>query len=253
MSTAKIALVTGGSRGLGKNMALRLSEKGFDVILTYATNKESADQVVGEIEKQGQKAAAIQLNVQEVAGFDQFFQDLKTILNDKFEKEKIDSLVNNAGYGLFVPIEQMTEDQFDGLMNVHLKGTFFLTQKALPLLNDNGSIVNISTALTRFSHMGAGTYAAMKSAVETLSKYMALEFGKKNINVNTVAPGGVPTDFSGGALRDNAGAQEYMIAHTAIPRLGQPDDIGTVVAFLCTDEAKWINAQRIEVSGGMSL
>lgn len=253
MKTRKIALITGGSRGLGKNAAIRLAEKGFDIILTYSTNSDAAQDVVIEIEGKGGKAVAMQLNVEDVKSFDPFFQNVKNELQRTFQTDKFDALVNNAGYGIFSPIAEITEGQFDGLVNVHLKGTLFLTQKALPFLNDSASIVNISTALTRFSHHGAGTYASMKAAVETLSKYMALEFGQRNINVNTIAPGGIPTDFAGGALRNNEAAQKYMKSQTAISRLGHPDDIGGVVAFLCTEEAKWINAQRIEVSGGMSL
>jgi NAD(P)-dependent dehydrogenase (short-subunit alcohol dehydrogenase family) len=250
----KIALVTGGSRGLGKDMALSLARKGNDVIVTYHSQKEEALAVVAEIELMGQRAAALPLNTGVVKSFDAFLAELQDILKNKFQADHFDFLVNNAGHGITVPSFAMTtEEQFDELMNVHLKGVFFLTQKALPYLNDGGAIVNISTGLTRFSYPGSGTYASMKSAIETLTKYMAKELGSRFIRANVVAPGAIATDFNGGRLRETPQVQEYMKSITALPRIGQADDIGGVVAFLCSEEAKWVNAQRIEVSGGMYL
>ena len=250
----KIALVTGGSRGLGKDMALSLARKGNDVIVTYNSKKEEALQVVAEIEQLGQRAAALQLNAGTVASFDTFFTALQATLKKTFGTERFDFLINNAGHGISVPsLAATTEEQFDELMNVHLKGVFFLTQKALPYLNDGGAIVNISSGLTRFSYPGSGAYASMKSAVETLTKYMAKELGSRFIRANIVAPGAIATDFNGGRLRETPQVQEYIKSITALPRIGQADDIGGVVAFLCSDDAKWVNGQRIEVSGGMYL
>lgn len=249
----KIALVTGGSRGLGKDMALNLAKKGLDVILTYNSKKAEADDVVTEIEKFGQKAAAIQLNVAEVSSFDLFFQNVGSALKNTFDTEKFDFLVNNAGVGLHENFSTTTTDQFDDLLNIQFKGPFFLTQKALKVMNDGGGIVNISTGLTRFSFPGYAAYASMKGAMETLTKYQAKELGERKIRVNVVAPGAIETDFGGGAVRDNEQLNQFIASVTALGRVGMPEDIGSVVAFLCTDDAKWVNAQRIEVSGGMNL
>lgn len=249
----KIALVTGGSRGLGKDMALNLAKKGIDVILTYNSKKEEALAVVAEIEQAGQKAAALQLDVADVKSFDAFFMQVKTVLQDIFETDHFDFLINNAGIGIHAPFAETTEKQFDLLLNIQFKGVFFLTQKALPLLNDGGRIINLSTGLARFCNPGYSAYAAMKGAIETLTKYQAKELGSRGIAVNVVAPGAIETDFSGGVVRDNPDVNKYIAGTTALGRVGHPDDIGSVVAFLCTEEAKWINAQRIEVSGGMNL
>ena len=249
----KIALVTGGSRGLGKDMAMSLAKKGLNVILTYNSKKEEAEAVVAEIEQAGQKAAALQLNTADIKTFDTFFEQVKTVLANTFDTDHFDFLVNNAGIGIHAPFAETTEDQFDTLMNVHFKGVFFLTQKALPLLNDGGRIINLSTGLARFANPGYAAYAAMKGAIETLTKYQAKELGARGIVVNVVAPGAIETDFGGGVVRDNAQVNQYLAGVTALGRVGRPDDIGSVVAFLCTEDAKWINAQRIEVSGGMNL
>ncbi len=249
----KIALVTGGSRGLGKDMALSLAKKGIGVILTYNSKKEEALAVAAEIEQAGQKAAALQLNTADVKSFDAFFTQLKTVLQDTFETDRFDFLINNAGIGVHASFAETTEEQFDLLLNVHFKGVFFLTQKALPLMADGGRIINLSTGLARFSNPGYAAYASMKGAIETLTKYQAKELGSRGIAVNVVAPGAIETDFGGGVVRDNPDVNKYIAATTALGRVGRPDDIGSVVAFLCTDEAKWINAQRIEVSGGMNL
>jgi NAD(P)-dependent dehydrogenase (short-subunit alcohol dehydrogenase family) len=253
MTQNKIAIVTGGSRGLGKNMALSLAKKGLDVVITYNSNKVEAEAVIKEIEESGQKAVALQLNVGEINSFDAFFENVSKELTQTFNADKFDFLVNNAGIGIHADFPTTTEEQFDTLMNVHFKGVFFLTQKALSLMNDGGGIVNISSGLARFALAGYSTYAAMKGAIETLTKYQAKELGARKIRVNVIAPGAIETDFGGGAVRDNEQLNNYVASVTALGRTGMPDDIGGVVAFLCTDDAKWINAQRIEVSGGMML
>ena len=253
MTTNKIALVTGGSRGLGKNMALSLAAKGINVILTYHSKKDEALAVVSEIEKTGQKAAALQLNAGEVKTFDSFFAEITAILKGKFNTDHFDFLINNAGIGVPGLFAETTEENFDLLTNIHFKGVFFLTQKALPLLNDGGRIVNISSGLARFSMPGYSTYGALKAAIETLTRYQAKELGARGITVNVVAPGAIETDFNGGHVRDNEQLNKMVASITALGRTGQPDDIGGVVAFLCTEDAKWINGQRIEVSGGMNL
>ena len=252
MSQTKIALVTGGSRGLGKDMALNIAKKGLDVVLTYNSKKESADEVVKEIQGMGQKAAALELNVSDVASFNGFISEFQKILKSEFNLEKFDFLINNAGFSIAIPsFAETTEEQFDGLMNVHLKGVFFLTQKALTLLNDGGGIINISSFLTRSTNIGSGAYASAKSGVETLTRYLAKELGKRGIRVNVVAPGAVATDNS--RLKTSPQMQEMIKNVTALNRIGLTDDISGIVAFLCTDDAKWITAQRIEASGGLYL
>jgi NAD(P)-dependent dehydrogenase (short-subunit alcohol dehydrogenase family) len=253
MTTNKIALVTGGSRGLGKNMALSIAKKGIDVILTYNSKKEAAAAVVKEIEATGQKAVALQLNTGNIKSFGAFIETLSGTLKETFNATHFDFLINNAGIGIHAPFTETTEEQFDELMNIQFKGVFFLTQKALPLINDGGRIINLSTGLARFSAPGYSAYAAMKGAVETLTRYQAKELGARGIAVNVVAPGAIETDFGGGAVRDNPQYNDYVRSVTALGRAGLPDDIGGVVAFLCTPDAGWINAQRIEVSGGMNL
>ena len=249
----KIAIVTGGSRGLGKNMALSLAKKGTDLIITYHSKKEEALAVVSEIEQMGQKAVALQLNVGDVTTFDSFFSQVSINLHETFHTDKFDFLVNNAGIGKHVPFAETTEEAFDELMNIHFKGVYFLTQKALALIKDGGRIINLSTGLARFTLEGNSAYASMKGAIETLTKYMAKELGSRGITVNIVAPGAIETDFGGGAVRDNQNLNKFVAGITALGRAGLPDDIGGVVAFLCSEDARWINAQRIEVSGGMAL
>lgn len=253
MANKKIALVTGGSRGLGKNMALRIAAKGINVIVTYNSNQEEAAATVKAIEAMGQQAAALQLNTAQVKSFPAFFEQLGVVLQEQFQTSRFDFLINNAGIGILKPFTETTEEDFDALLNIHLKGVYFLTQKALPFLNDGSRIVNISTGLARFSTAPASAYASMKGAVEVLSRYLAKELGARGIAVNTVAPGAIATEFGDGAMKDNAQVHAHIGAITALGRIGQPDDIGGVVAFLCTEEARWINAQRIEVSGGMNL
>lgn len=253
MTQTKIALVTGGSRGLGKNMVFALAKKGLDVILTYNSKKDEADQVVKELEASGRKAAAIQLNVGDAASFENFWKQVAQALKETFSTDKIDFLVNNAGIGVHAGFAETTLDQFNLLSDIHFKGPFFLTQMALPLMNDGGGIVNISSGLARFSFPGYSAYGAMKGAIETLTRYQAKELGARKIRVNVVAPGAIETDFGGGRVRDDQELNTQVASMTALGRVGLPDDIGGVVAFLCTDDAKWVNAQRIEVSGGMLL
>ena len=253
MSTPKIALVTGGSRGLGKNMALSLARKGIDVILTYHSQQADADEVVAEITAQGRKAVALQLDAANAASFPAFYVQVTAALMNTFGTDKFDFLINNAGTALYALFADTTEAQFDDMLNIHLKGPFFLTQQALPLLRDGGRIVNISSGLARFASPGSSAYASMKGAVEVLTRYQAKELGARGIAVNTVAPGAIETDFGGGRVRDDQQINGYLAAQTALGRVGQPDDIGGVVAFLCTDEARWMNAQRLEASGGMFI
>lgn len=253
MALNKIALVTGASRGLGKEMALSLANNGLDVVITYNSKKEEADAVVAQIQARGRKAAALQLNVGEVKGFDDFFSTLKATLEGTFQSKTFHYLVNNAGIGIHVPFAETTEEQFDTLLNIQFKGVFFLTQKALALLEDGGAIVNVSTGLARFSLPGYAAYASMKGAIETLTRYLAKELGPRKIRVNAIAPGAIETDFGGGVVRDNQQVNAHIASQTALGRVGLPDDIGEVVAFLCSDASKWVTAQRLEASGGMFL
>ena len=249
----KVALVTGGSRGLGRDMAIQLAGKNFDIIITYNSNVEAANKVVEEIKGAGKRAIALQLDVAKSSTYDSFVNKVKEKLSSNFETDKIHSLINNAGTGLHAAYDSTTEEQFDNMVNVHLKVAFFLTQKMLPVLSDSGSIVNISSGLARFSNSNYSAYAIMKAAIESLSRYQALELGYRKIRVNTVAPGAIETDFAGGFVRDNKELNNMIASGTALGRVGLPDDIGSVVAFLCSDDAKWVNAQRIEVSGGVFI
>ncbi|MGN6264200.1 MAG: SDR family NAD(P)-dependent oxidoreductase [Ginsengibacter sp.] len=249
----KIALVTGGSRGLGKNMAVAIAKKGIDVVLTYHTNKEAADDVVAEIESLGQKAVAFQLDTSDTKSFDNFIKQATAYLQEQTGSSNFDFLINNAGTALYALASETTEEQLDAIFNIHYKGVFFLTQKALPFINYGGSIINISSGLSRLSFPGSSVYASMKGAVEVLTRYLANELGPRKIRVNVVAPGAIETDFGGGRTRDNKEINDRIASVTALGRVGLPDDIGGVVAFLCTKDAGWINAQRIEVSGGQAL
>lgn len=249
----KIALITGGSRGLGRSTALHLSQKSTDVIITYKSNIKEANEVVALIEKNGQKAYALQLDVSDSKSFSKFAEDMKAILKEKWQRDRFDFLVNNAGIGTNTPFEQTTEEQFDTLMNIHFKGVYFLTQKMLPLIADGGRIINISTGLARFSLPGYSAYASMKGAIEVLTRYLAKELGPRKISVNTIAPGAIETDFSNGAVRDNADLNKHIASVTALGRVGLPDDIGGAIASFLQEDNRWVNAQRIEVSGGMFL
>ncbi len=249
----KIALVTGGSRGLGKNMAISLAKKGIDVVLTYHSNQPEAEKVVSEIQALGQKAYAFQLDAGNMASFDEFLKQVTTHLQEQNGSSNFDFLINNAGTALYASFAETTEEQFDTVLNIHYKGVFFLTQKALPFLNDGGRIINISSGLARFSYPGSSAYGSMKGAVEVLTRYLAKELGPRGIAANVVAPGAIETDFGGGHVRDDKATNAQIASLTALGRVGLPDDIGGVVAFLCTEEARWINGQRIEVSGGIGL
>jgi NAD(P)-dependent dehydrogenase (short-subunit alcohol dehydrogenase family) len=249
----KIALITGGSRGLGRNTAESLARKGVDVVITYNSRAEEARKVVAGIEAQGRKAIAIQLDTAATERFAAFADTLQRALRDSWGRERFDFLVNNAGISHHNSIEKTTEAELDALYNVHFKGVFFLTQKLLPLINDGGRIVNLSSALTRIIVPESGPYGSMKAAVEVLTKYMVQELGSRRIAVNVVAPGAIATDFSGGAVRDNPDLNKRVAGMTALGRVGLPEDIGPMIASLLSEDNRWVNAQRIEVSGGMSI
>lgn len=249
----KIALVTGGSRGLGKNTVLALAKQGVDVIFTYHSHQQEADSVVAEAIALGVLAASVQLDVGQAASFAGFAERLQQLLGEQWQRERFDFLVNNAGIGVHASFAETTEAQFDLLMNIHLKGTFFLTQALLPLINDGGRIVNLSTGLTRITYPGYSAYAAMKAAIEVLTRYQAKELGARGIAVNVVAPGAIETDFGGGKVRDNEQLNQQIAAMTALGRVGVPDDIGPAIASLLSDSNRWVNAQRIEISGGQML
>ncbi|MFZ4962767.1 SDR family NAD(P)-dependent oxidoreductase [Pseudomonas sp. Mn2068] len=249
----KIAIITGASRGLGRNTALSIARHGGDVVITYQSRAEDALAVVAQIQALGCKAVALQLDTGNVAGFAAFAERLRVALQETWQRETFDHLVNNAGHGDYALIEQTTEAQFDGLVNVHFKGVFFLSQALLPLMADGGRVVNLSSGLTRVSFPGYGAYAAVKAAVEVLSLYMAKEWGGRGIAVNTVAPGAIETDFGGGAVRDNPEINRLFADMTALGRAGVPDDIGPMIASLLSEDNRWVNAQRIEVSGGQGI
>ena len=249
----KIALITGGSRGLGKNTAIHLARRGVDVIFTYRSKQAEADAVVSEIAQLGGKAVALQLDVGNSKTFAEFTEQVRAALHTHWQRDSFNYLVNNAGTGIYASFAETTEAQFDELMNIHLKGSFFLTQALLPLIADGGRIVNLSSGLARFSSPGYTAYAAMKGAVEVLTRYLAMELGVRGIAVNTVAPGAIATDFGGGAVRDNPQVNANIAAQTALGRVGLPDDIGGVIGSLLSEDNRWINGQRIEASGGVHL
>lgn len=251
--TTKIALVTGSSRGLGKNTALALAEKGVDVIVTYHSSEAEANSVVSAITGLGRQAVALQLDTTQTQTFDGFAAQIKQVLQNKWQTVQFDFLVNNAGIGINKPFVETTEEDFDRLMNMHLKGVFFLTQKLLPLIKDGGRIINISSGLARFALPGYSAYAVMKGGIEVLTRYLAKELGPRQIAINTIAPGAIETDFGGGAVRDNQQINNFVASQTALGRVGVPDDIGGAIASLLSEENRWVNAQRIEVSGGMFI
>jgi NAD(P)-dependent dehydrogenase (short-subunit alcohol dehydrogenase family) len=248
----KIALVTGGSRGIGRNTVLTLAARGVDTILTYNTNRAEAGKVVGLVAEAGRKTAALQLDVGDAGAFDGFAGRVSETLKE-LGAERFDYLVNNAGTSSAMGFQNATEAELDAIFNVHFKGVFLLTQKLLPLINDGGRIVNISSALAQHPMPGRAVYGPMKAAVEALTKYMAMELGPRRIAVNVVAPGAVATDFSGGIVRDNPDVNRAVAGHTALGRAGLPEDIGPMIASLLSEDNRWVNAQRIEVSGGMGL
>lgn len=251
MST--ISVVTGSSRGLGRNTAIAIARRGGDVVVTYHSRAAEANTVVAEIEQLGRKAVALQLDAGNVATFPAFAERVQAALRRTWQRDTFDHLVNNAGHGDVAPIAEMSEAAFDSLIDVHFKGVFFLTQKLLPLLADGGRIVNLSSGLTRFSAEGWSAYAAAKGAVEVLTRYMAKELGRRGIAVNAVAPGAIETDFLGGAVRDTPEFNKLFADMTALGRVGVPDDIGPMIASLLSEDNRWVNAQRIEVSGGQGI
>ncbi len=252
-TTNPIVLITGGSRGLGRSAALHSARRGMDVLLTYRSQQAEADAVVAEIAKLGQRAVALRLDVADSRGFADFAAQVKQALQGSWQRERFNFLINNAGTGMHASLMDTTEAQFDDMVNIHLKGVFFLTQKLLPLMADGGRILNVSSGLARFALPGYAAYAAMKGGVEVLSRYMAKELGGRGISVNVVAPGAIETDFGGGRVRDNQELNQFVASQTALGRVGLPDDIGGVMAALLSPDTGWINAQRIEASGGMFL
>jgi NAD(P)-dependent dehydrogenase (short-subunit alcohol dehydrogenase family) len=249
----KIALVTGGSRGLGKEMALALADRNIDVVLTYKTSKEEAENVVQEITKKGRKAAALAFDISQIKAIDPFVGEFKKVLQTNWSTDKFDFLINNAGVGATIMIPQVTEEAFDNLLNIHFKGVYFLTQKLIESMNNNGSVINISTGTTRFTNPGYSVYSSMKAAVEMFTRHIAKDFGSRGIRANIVAPGPIETDFNNAAIRSNPEMKARLSGLSPLGRVGQANDVGPVVAFLCTDESSWINGQRIEVSGGINL
>jgi NAD(P)-dependent dehydrogenase (short-subunit alcohol dehydrogenase family) len=248
----KIALITGGSRGLGRNTALKLARDGADVILTYRERKDEGQAVLAQIEKLGRKAALLQLDVADTTGFDAFFKTVTETLQARWQRKDFDFLINNAGIDVYSPFGQTTEDAFDRLLNVHFRGVYFLTQKLIPLIASGGRIICTSTGLARFVIPGYAAYASMKGAIEVFVKYLAKELGSRGITANAVAPGVIETDFTRAHL-EHPGAKDFLTANIALGRVGVPDDIGGVVSFLCSEEGRWVTAQRLEASGGMFL
>ncbi|CAM1345434.1 SDR family NAD(P)-dependent oxidoreductase [Tenacibaculum amylolyticum] len=246
----KTAIITGASRGLGRDMAINLAKNGIDIIFSYHSNTTKAAEVIAEINSYGQKAVAFPFNANHPKTGSDFIIKATEYLQQENGNPNFDFLINNAGTGTFNLIESTTENQFDEMMNVHLKSVYFLTQAALPFINKNGSIINISSGLTRFSFPGMSSYAIMKGAIETFTRYLAKELGSRKITANTIAPGAIATDFAGGSNKEE-NKQTIISNITALGRVGEPEDIGGVIAFLCTEKGKWINGQRIEVSGGM--
>jgi NAD(P)-dependent dehydrogenase (short-subunit alcohol dehydrogenase family) len=249
----KIALITGGSRGLGKSAALALAAQGVDIILTYHSAQAEAEAVVAAVGAAGARAVALQLDAGKVGRFGDFAAGVGQLLATRWQRASFDYLVNNAGTGIDAPFAQTTEAQFDEMCNIHLKGVFFLTQTLLPLIADGGRILNVSSGLARFALPGKAAYAAMKGGVEVLTRYLAKELGLRGIAVNVIAPGAIETDFGGGVVRDNAQVNAFVAGQTALGRAGRPEDIGGAIAALLSEHSGWINAQRIEVSGGMFI
>lgn len=250
--TRKIAIITGANRGLGRNTAVHLARRGVDLIFTFRSNREEAESLIGEAEGMGRRAAAFRLDTGDTSAFDSFVDEVRDALKS-WGRERFDFLINNAGNSLYAPFTETTEAQFDAIVKVHFKGVYFLTQKLLPLMNDGGRIVNLSSGLARFALPGSSAYGAAKGAVEVLTRYLAKELGPRGITVNAVAPGAIQTDFGGGRVRDNPEINKRVADMTALGRAGVPDDIGPMIAALLSDENRWVTGQRIEVSGGMGL
>jgi NAD(P)-dependent dehydrogenase (short-subunit alcohol dehydrogenase family) len=248
----RTAIITGGSRGLGRNTALNLARRGVDILFTYHSNADEAQSLIRELEAMGRRSAAFQLDTGNISLFAPFVDEVRNTLRS-WDRERFDYLVNNAGTSLHKPFAETTEAEFDQIVNVHFKGVYFLTQKLLPLLNDGGRIVNISSGLARFSLPGTSAYGAAKGAIEVFTRYLAKELGPRGITANVVAPGAIQTDFSGGMVRDNPEINRRVAEMTALGRAGLPDDIGPMIAALLSDDNRWVNGQRIEVSGGVAL
>ena len=253
MMTQRIALITGGSRGLGRNAALKLAEAGIDILFTWHSNQQAARDTEREILDKGVNVQSLQLDVANSSGFAAFAERVAQVLQQHWQRDRFDYLVNNAGIGISAPFGEFTEAVFDSLMAVHLKGPFFLTQHLLPLINNGGAILNVSSGLARFAVPGYAAYAAMKGGIEVLTRYQAKELGVRGIRANCIAPGAIETDFEGGGVRDNADVNRFLASKTALGRVGQPDDIGQAIVALLSDQLGWMNAQRVEVSGGMFL
>jgi NAD(P)-dependent dehydrogenase (short-subunit alcohol dehydrogenase family) len=253
METGKIALVTGGSRGLGRSMALHLARNGHDVIVTYRSRADEAAEVKKQVEALGRRAATLPLDVADVKSFPGFARRLADLLEGQWRRKHIDFLVNNGGFNGQGKLGETREDVFDALAHVHFKGVYFLTQQLLPQIADGGGIVCVSSGLTRIAIPGYAPYAAMKAAVETLVRYWAKELGPRRIRVNAIAPGAIATDFSRDVYEANPQLPIMVAQNTALGRMGQAEDIGPVVAFLCSDAAGWVNAQRLEASGGQMI
>jgi NAD(P)-dependent dehydrogenase (short-subunit alcohol dehydrogenase family) len=251
-TSSPLAIVTGGSRGLGRSTVLSLAKRGVHSIFTYQSNRAEAEKVTSLAREAGAKAVALQLDTGNISGFDDFVAAVRSTLQS-WGRDRFDYLVNNAGNSQHLNFEKVTEADFDAVVNVHFKGVFFLTQKLLPLMNDGGRIVNLSSGLTRVAVPGSSAYAAAKGAVEVLTRYLAKELGPRRITANAVAPGAIQTDFSGGLVRDNPEVNKMVSAMTALGRPGLPEDIGPMIASLLSEDNRWVNAQRIEVSGGMSI
>jgi NAD(P)-dependent dehydrogenase (short-subunit alcohol dehydrogenase family) len=253
MESRKIILVTGGSRGLGKDMAINIAKKGMDVIITYRGNKEGADDTIRQVKELGSKAIALSLDMSQLSSLDAFVSEVSNVVEKEWNGSKLFGLVNNAGIGGNFPFGNVTEQVFDEFLNIHFKGVYFLTQKLLPLIEDGGRIVNISTGTTRFVNPGYSVYASMKGAIEVFTKYLAKELGPKGIRANVIAPGPIETDFNSATIRNNPELKNRLGSITPLGRVGNAEDIGAVVAFLFTEDARWINGQRIEVSGGINV
>ena len=251
--SAKIALITGANRGLGRSMALHLAAQGVDVIGTYRSNAEEGAEVARLVEAEGRRVAMLPLDVARSDAFPAFAETLAATLATTFGRATFDYLVNNAGVGLHASVVETTEPQLDELYAIHFKGPFLLTQRLLPLIADGGRILNVSTGLARFTLPGHAAYAAMKGAVEVFTRYLARELGPRGITVNVVAPGAIATDFGGGVVRDVAAVNRHVASTIPLGRVGEADDVGLAVAALLSDAGRWINGQRIEVSGGQNV
>lgn len=251
--TNKIALITGGGRGLGKDMALRLAEQGTNLIITWHSQEETAWQTQKEIEALGRKCLVTYLNVADIKSFHDFFETLAPAMQQTFGTTQFDYLINNGGFGATVPFEKVNEEIFDAFLNTHFKGVYFFTQQAIAKMNDGGSIINISSGTTKFANFGYSVYASMKGALEVFTVYLAKDLGPRGIRVNALAPGAIATDFNNANVRNNPQVQARILENTALGRIGEAGDIGGVAAFLCSDASKWITGQRIEASGGARL